>query len=122
MAPRSTSSMAGCVAAVMAMVSPSQPRPAVIQRTSIPGTAGGVLLWFLRTSAGVRLYETNVIAPVRQRVVNILSRLLHVSKEEPVRSSSFIEDFGGDSLDMVELVMELEEEFEFTIPDAEAQQ
>ena len=80
----------------------------------------GVLLWFLRTSTGVRLYEVNRIAPIRERVENVLARLFRTSKEELARSSS-IEDFGPDSLDMVELVMELEEEFEFTIPDAEAQ-
>jgi acyl carrier protein len=87
-----------------------------------PCPSCGVLLWFLRTSTGVRLYETNVIAPVRERVANILSRVFRVSREELARSTASIEDFKADSLDMVELVMEVEKEFNFAIPDAEAQQ
>ena len=80
-----------------------------------------MLLWFLRTSDGVRLYERNRIAPIRERVADVLARLLRIRKEELTRSFSSIEDFGLYSLDIVELVMELEEEFEFTIPDAEAE-
>src|SRR4051794_22755706 len=60
----------------------------------------GVLLWFLPTSTGVRLYETNRIAPIRERVANVLSRLLGASKEELGRFPSFLEDIGMDSLDM----------------------
>ncbi len=86
-----------------------------------PCPSCGVLLWFLRTSDGVRLYETNRIAPIRERVADVLARLLRIRKEELTRSFSSIEDFGLYSLDIVELVMELEEEFEFTIPDAEAE-
>ena len=81
----------------------------------------GVLLWFLRTSDGVRLYEVNRIVQIRERVANILARALHVSKEELARRTFSVENLGMDSLDLVELVMELEEEFDFTIPDAEAQ-
>ena len=69
----------------------------------------------------MRLYETNRIAPIRERVADVLARLLRIRKEELTRSFSSIEDFGLYSLDIVELVMELEEEFEFTIPDAEAE-
>src|SRR5436309_2623447 len=71
-----------------------------------PCPACGVLLWFLRTSDGVRLYESNRIAKVRERVAEVLARLFRVSKEEP----AFHEEIGADSLDMVELVMELEME------------
>ena len=46
MAPSSTSSMLGCVAAVIETESPSQPRPAVIQRTWTSETAGG--FWVTR--------------------------------------------------------------------------
>ena len=50
-----------------------------------------------------------------------LSRDAGIAPERITLSSSFIEDIGADSLDIVELVMELEEEFEVTIPDDEAE-
>jgi acyl carrier protein len=81
----------------------------------------GVRLWLLRTSDGVRLYETNRIAAVRERAANILTRGLGASWEQSGRSASFHEDVGADALDMVELVMELEDEFNITIPDFEAE-
>jgi acyl carrier protein len=86
-----------------------------------PCPSCGVLLWFLRTSDGVSLYEINRIAPIRERVAELLARLFQRSKDELARSFSSFEDFGADSLDMVELVMELEEEFDFPISDAEAE-
>ena len=56
-----------------------------------------------------------------ERVVEIVSENLGVSKESVTRQTRFIEDIGADSLDIVELVMELEEEFEITIPDEQAE-
>lgn len=50
-----------------------------------------------------------------------LSREAGVVSERITLSSSFAEDIGADSLEIVELVMELEEEFEVTIPDDEAE-
>jgi len=44
-----------------------------------------------------------------------------VSKDQITPETSFINDLGADSLDTVELVMELEEEFDITIPDEEAE-
>jgi len=58
---------------------------------------------------------------VEERVINIVSEHLAVAKEKLARSTSFIEDIGADSLDIVELIMELEEEFDIQIPDDEAQ-
>ena len=58
---------------------------------------------------------------IEQRVVEIVSENLGVSKESVTRQTRFIEDIGADSLDIVELVMELEEEFEITIPDEQAE-
>ena len=58
---------------------------------------------------------------VEQRVIEIVCEHLAVSKENVTRNTSFIEDIGADSLDIVELVMELEEEFEITIPDDQAE-
>src|ERR1700731_32754 len=61
------------------------------------------------------------VASGEERVIEIVCENLGVNKEQVTRSTSFIEDVGADSLDIVELVMELEEEFEITIPDDRAE-
>ena len=58
---------------------------------------------------------------VRAEVVEIISNRLGVGKEQITDATTFQEDLGADSLDVVELVMELETEFEITIPDEEAE-
>ena len=58
---------------------------------------------------------------VEQRVIEIVCEHLAVNKETVTRSTSFQEDIGADSLDIVELVMELEEEFDINIPDDAAE-
>jgi acyl carrier protein len=61
------------------------------------------------------------VPSTEDRVIEIVCENLGVSKEQVSRSTNFIEDIGADSLDIVELVMELEEEFEITIPDEQAE-
>jgi len=61
------------------------------------------------------------VASVEERVVDIVSEQLGVDKEKITRDTSFVNDLGADSLDTVELVMELEEEFDITIPDDAAE-
>jgi acyl carrier protein len=61
------------------------------------------------------------VASVQDRVIEIVSSQLGVSKENITAETSFISDLGADSLDTVELVMELEEEFEINIPDDAAE-
>ena len=56
-----------------------------------------------------------------QRVKNIIVEQLGVKEEEVNNDASFVDDLGADSLDTVELVMALEEEFECEIPDDEAE-
>lgn len=58
---------------------------------------------------------------VEQKVKGIIAEQLGVSEDEIKTTSSFIEDLGADSLDIVELVMAMEEEFEVEIPDEEAE-
>ena len=58
---------------------------------------------------------------VEQRVIDIVCEHLAVNKETVTRATSFVEDIGADSLDIVELVMELEEEFDIQIPDDQAE-
>ena len=57
---------------------------------------------------------------IESKVKNIITDQLGVSEDEIKPESSFIEDLGADSLDIVELVMAMEEEFEVEIPDEEA--
>lgn len=57
------------------------------------------------------------MSSIEQRVVDIVAEQLGVEKEKINRDSNFVNDLGADSLDTVELVMELEEEFEINIPD-----
>ncbi|MDO4585333.1 MAG: acyl carrier protein [Planctomycetia bacterium] len=54
---------------------------------------------------------------VKERVLNVVSEQLGFNKEDLTMETSFINDLGSDSLDLVELVMELEEEFGITIPE-----
>lgn len=56
-----------------------------------------------------------------QRVKEIITEQLGVSAEQVTADASFIDDLGADSLDQVELVMALEEEFELEIPDEDAE-
>ncbi len=58
---------------------------------------------------------------IEDKVVQIVSEQLSVDKSEIARETSFVNDLNADSLDTVELVMELEDEFDLTIPDDEAE-
>ena len=58
---------------------------------------------------------------VEAKVKSIIAEQLGVGEDEIKIDSAFIEDLGADSLDIVELVMAMEEEFEVEIPDEEAE-
>ncbi|MFZ5986908.1 MAG: acyl carrier protein [Bacillota bacterium] len=58
---------------------------------------------------------------VFEKVKKIIVEQLGVEEEEITMESSFIDDLGADSLDIVELIMALEEEFDLEIPDSEAE-
>ena len=72
--------------------------------------------------ASALVKEATTSSSVEERVIDIVCENLGVNKEQVTRQTAFIEDIGADSLDIVELVMELEEEFEITIPDDQAEQ
>lgn len=61
------------------------------------------------------------MSSVEERVKKIVAEQLGVKEDEVQNTASFVEDLGADSLDTVELVMALEEEFETEIPDEEAE-
>jgi acyl carrier protein len=58
---------------------------------------------------------------IQDRVKNIICDQLAVESEKVTDTASFIDDLGADSLDIVELVMTMEEEFELDIPDEDAE-
>ncbi len=61
------------------------------------------------------------MSSIEERVKKIVIEQLGVNEDQVVNSASFVDDLGADSLDTVELVMALEEEFETEIPDEEAE-
>jgi len=61
------------------------------------------------------------MSSIEERVKKIVAEQLGVKEEDVKTDASFVEDLGADSLDTVELVMALEEEFETEIPDEEAE-
>jgi acyl carrier protein len=61
------------------------------------------------------------MATVDERVKKIIAEQLGVEEDEVTTEASFVEDLGADSLDTVELVMALEEEFGIEIPDEDAE-
>ncbi len=61
------------------------------------------------------------MADIAERVKKVVAEQLGVELEKVTEEASFTEDLGADSLDIVELAMALEEEFEIEIPDEDAQ-
>ena len=76
---------------------------------------------FRETGSRFTIFGGSDVASVQDRVIDIVASQLGVSKEQITSETSFINDLGADSLDTVELVMELEEEFEINIPDDAAE-
>ena len=61
------------------------------------------------------------MSSIEEQVKSIVAEQLGVKEEEVTNDASFVDDLGADSLDTVELVMALEDEFECEIPDEEAE-
>jgi acyl carrier protein len=82
----------------------------------------GHLLWFLNVGGAVCFYGKGEISELQRRVGGLIIEF--VGRRAKVRvagPSDALDDLGLDSLDVVELVMELEEEFDITIPDDHAE-
>ena len=65
--------------------------------------------------------EVSISMAVEEKIRKIIAEQLGVEEDEVVPEASFVEDLGADSLDTVELVMALEEEFDVEIPDEDAE-
>ena len=61
------------------------------------------------------------MSSVEERVIKMVAEQLGVKEDDIQTGSSFVEDLGADSLDTVELIMALEEEFDAEIPDEDAE-
>jgi acyl carrier protein len=65
--------------------------------------------------------EVKLLDKILEKVKEIVIEQLGVEEEEVTEKASFVDDLGADSLDIVELIMALEEEFETEIPDEDAE-
>ncbi len=61
------------------------------------------------------------MADIAEKIKKIISEQLNVSEEDVVPEASFVDDLGADSLDQVELIMAMEEEFDLSISDEDAE-
>jgi len=77
------------------------------------------VVYICRPEASV--YDKELIMNIEDRVKNIIVEQLSVDAESVTSEASFVEDLGADSLDIVELVMTMEEEFDLEIPDEDAE-
>jgi acyl carrier protein len=76
---------------------------------------------YLKAAYKLNAEEYTSMSTVEDRVRKIVVEQLGVKEEEVTNEASFVDDLGADSLDTVELVMALEEEFDTEIPDEEAE-
>ena len=67
------------------------------------------------------ILKESKMSNIEEQVKGIVAEQLGVKEEEVTNEASFVDDLGADSLDTVELVMALEEEFDTEIPDEEAE-
>lgn len=58
---------------------------------------------------------------IQEKIFSIVSEQMAINKSEITRETSFVNDLNADSLDIVELVMEFEDNFDMSIPDEEAE-
>jgi acyl carrier protein len=68
---------------------------------------------------GGYLHEEDVFMTLEEKAISIIVEQLDVTREECVPEASFTDDLGADSLDLVELIMEMEETFDVQIADNE---
>ncbi|WP_457853193.1 acyl carrier protein [Streptomyces bacillaris] len=90
--------------------------------TGAAGVAGAATVSVTPVQVAVQVSPVKMrMATIEERVVRIVVEQLGVPREEVVPDARFVEDLGADELDLVEIVMALEEEFDTEIPDEEAE-
>jgi acyl carrier protein len=72
----------------------------------------GQLLWFIQTADTTRLFDSQQSNPMKERVIEVIASQLGVDREQIANNPALLNDIGADSVDVFELVMELEEEFD----------
>jgi len=68
-----------------------------------------------------QVYFRRITMAVQEKMIDIIVEQLSVDRDKVVSGASFVDDLGADSLDLVELIMAMEEEFDVEIPDEEAE-
>ena len=66
-------------------------------------------------------FKGDLLSEIFDKVKSVIAERLSIDESKITESSSFIEDLGADSLDTVELIMQLEEAFDMQIPDEDAE-
>ena len=74
----------------------------------------GQLLWFIQTPESTRFFDARQTSPTRDRVIDIVANQLGVDRDKVANNPSFLNDFCADSLETVELIMKIEEEFDLS--------
>jgi len=69
----------------------------------------------------LKFRRVTLMSTIEERVIKVVIEQLGVSEDQVTPDASFVDDLGADSLDTVELVMALEEEFDSEIPDEKAE-
>ena len=72
----------------------------------------GQLLWFIQSPETIRLFGSQHSSSTRDRIIDIIANQLGVARDKIPNNPMLLNDLGADSLDTVELIMELEEEFD----------
>ncbi len=86
-----------------------------------PCPACGKSLWYCKQPGGIWFHDAAKAAQLRERVIPFVAKQLGADATRITDATSFVEDLAADSLDIVEMVMSLEEEFGVKIPDEEAE-
>jgi acyl carrier protein len=103
------------ICAAFVSVEPSRPPG------DAPCPACGSLLWFSPTPGGVVCFDYALVAPLKDWVLDRVCENLGVNRATVTNATDFRAEVGADSLDLVELVMEVEEELNIVIPDEDAE-
>jgi len=90
---------------------------AALTSGNLPCPACGRVLWFFRDAAGLQVFSKETA----DKVLDVIVSKLDVEREKLTPSLAFQEDLGADSLDVAEMIMQLEEDFDIAFPNEDAE-